>query len=169
MRQLLLAVLLSLLCPAMMMAGKGGDDDIYRYEIESFDGRVSSQTGSCVVKVWSYGKKENVTRNVCMKNAVHGVLFKGYAATSGRSADKGREALVPEGYAAHEAYFDEFFDSGDYLQYVQLTNNGQLTAGDVIKVSKREYKIGMVVTIDYDALRKRLEKDKIVKPLDFLF
>lgn len=164
----MLVMLLAVLCPLAAFAGKD-DDDLYRYELESYEGNVAATTGSCIVKVWSYGKKENVTRNVCMRNAVHGILFKGYGAAGDRSADKGRTALVPEGEAAHADYFDTFFDSGDYLQYVQLTNNGQLTAGDVIKISKREYKIGMVVVIDYDALRTRLEKDGIIKSLDYLF
>ena len=52
---------------------------------------------------------------------------------------------------------------------MQLTNKGELLAGDVIKMRKGGYKIGMVVMVNYDALRKRLENDKIIKGLDFLF
>lgn len=166
MKSLLLASLLFLLFPFMIMAG---NDKEYKYEIESYNGNVSAQSGSCIIKVWSYGKKEKVTRELCMKNAIHGILFKGYAVTGSRKADRGRKALVPEGYEAHKDYFDKFFDSGDFMQYVQLTNNGQLTAGDVIKISKREYKVGMVIIVDFDALRKRLENDKIIKPLNYLF
>ena len=163
----LTALILLLALPLALAADDR--EDMYRYELESFEGNMPVQAGSCIVKVWSYGKKEKVTRNECMKNAVHGILFKGYAKSSRRSADHGRKALVPEGYEAHKKYFDAFFDDGDYLQYVQLTNNGRLMAGDVIKIGKREYKVGMVVIINHDALRKRLEKDKIIKALDSLF
>lgn len=142
--------------------------NLYRYELESYEGQVAQGQGHTIIKVWSYGKKEELTKKNCMKNAIHGLLFKGFAASSNRAAEKGKEPLVPEGYAAHKEYFDTFFVS-DYLQYIQLTNNGQMMAGDIIMISKKEYKIGMVVMVDYDALRKRLEKDKIIKSLDFLF
>lgn len=145
------------------------DEDKYKYELDSFDGSVAAKEGYCIVKVWNYGKKERLTRDNCMRNAIHGILFKGYMATGNRMADKGKKPLVPEGYDAHKKYFDDFFESGDYLQYVQLTNNGQLNAGDVIKIDKKRYKVGMVVLINYNALRDRLEKDKIIKSLDFLF
>lgn len=145
------------------------DKNEYLYELESFEGRVAAEGGTCLVKVWNYGKREKITRKRCMENAVHGILFKGYAAANNLSADKGRKALVPEGYMAHKDYFDRFFSSGDYLQFVQLTNNGAINSQDLIKISKREYKIGMVVLISYDALRKRLEADQIIKRLDYLF
>lgn len=167
MKQLLFVLSLLLALPLTAWAADG--EDTYRYELESYEGNVPVQAGSCMVKVWSYGKKEKVTRRECMKNAVHGILFKGYAKADARSADHGRKALVPDGYEAHKKYFKDFFNSGDYLQYVQLTNNGQLTAGDVIKIAKKEYKVGMVVIVNYEALRKRLEKDGVIKALDYLF
>lgn len=150
-------------------AGNKVDKKEYLYEIESFEGNVPAQQGYCIIKVWNYGKREKITTNSCMENAVHGIIFKGYAGLGKTASDKGKKALVPEGYEAHKAYFDNFFNSGQYLQYVQLTNKGELLAGDVIKMRKGGYKIGMVVMVNYDALRKRLENDKIIKGLDFLF
>lgn len=132
----------------------------YKYEMEA-SANLAKNNKYCIVKVWSYGKKEDDTRKMCMRNAVHGILFKGYA---GSGADKGRRPLCPEGYEAHKKYFDNFF-IGDFMQYVQLTNNGAIAPGDMIKVAKKEYKVGMLVTVNYDELRKRLENDNIIQKL----
>lgn len=42
-------------------------------------------------------------------------------------------------------------------------------AGDVIKLKNNRYKIATVVMINLSALRKYLEGENIIKPLDFLF
>lgn len=164
-RLFLIVSLMFVLCA--VVDAKDKKEDTYRYELESYNGSMAQDDSKCIVRVWSYGKKEKVTRDVCMKNAVHGILFKGYPAFDNRST--GKDALVPEGYEAHKDYFDKFFNEGDYLQYVQLTNKGMPEPGSVIKISKKEYKVGMLVMISYSALRERLEKDGIIKALDFLF
>lgn len=143
--------------------------DQYRYEIESYQGDVSAAPGCVIIKVWNYGKKEQITRRLCIRNAVHGLIFKGYFALNARSADKGHSALCPEGYEAHKKYFDSFFKDEKFLKYVDSSNKGVLPSGDVIKIAKREYKIGMIVVVNFNALRKQLEKDGIVKSLDYLF
>ena len=132
----------------------------YRYELEATN-HVAKSAKYCIVKVWSYGTKEDDTRNLCMRNAIHGLLFKGY---EGVGANGTRRALCPEGYDAHKEYFDKFF-VGNYMQYVQLTNNGAVAPGDMIKISKKEYKVGMLVSVNIDELRKRLENDGIIKKL----
>ena len=136
----------------------------YKYEMEASNSTARNNK-FCIVKVWSYGTKEDDTRKMCMRNAVHGIIFKGYA---GSGSDKGRRPLCPEGYNAHKEYFDNFF-IGDYMQYVQLTNNGAIAPGDMIKVAKKEYKVGMLVTVNVDELRRRLENDNIIKKLGSMF
>lgn len=163
-----IAVLLFLLAATWLTTEAQGKKG-YHYEIQSYDGSVAADANFSIVKVWSYGKREKLTRRECAKNAVHGIIFKGYGAASMRSEDRGFKALCPEGYEAHEDYFDDFFSSGDYWQYVQESSNGELMATDVIKIARREYKVGMIVMVNTEALRKRLEKDGIIKKLDFLF
>lgn len=163
---------LILLCLTLSFAqlwakSKVKEAETYNYEIEAYSANSTVDASKCIIRVWSYGKKENATRDICMRNAVHGILFKGYAAFDFHSS--GKQALVPDGYDAHKEYFDQFFNSGDYKQFVQVTNKGMAEAGSVIKISKNEYKIGVVVMISYDALRKRLENDGIIKKMDFLF
>ena len=67
----------------------------------------------------------------------------------------------------HQAFFDAFFaEGGEYLKYVSSATDGQIAAADRLKVSKREYKIGAIVTVMTDLLRKRLEKEGIVRALN---
>ena len=147
---------------------KDEEENTYRYELENFtDGTMAN--GYIMVKVWNYGKKEKITRQTCMRNAVHGVIFKGVRGGKASGLNKGHAALCPDGYSAHTDYFDNFFGSGDYMQYVELTNNGNIQPGDRIKISSKEYKIGMVCIINFNALRDRLQKDGVSKGLNSLF
>lgn len=140
------------------------DATSYQYELENVRGGTSS-AGYIVVKVWSYGPRERLTKPKCMANAVHGILFKGVDADATGTAGP-VPAMVPGGYESNPTYFDNFF-MGDYLQYVQETNKG---FQDVIKLKKkREVKIGMLVKINTGALRKRLEKDGIKAGVQGLF
>lgn len=137
----------------------------WRYEIEVEN--VGLQ-GACNVKVWSYSKNPAVATEQTKKNAVHGMIFKGVADKTGI---KGKKPLVAdvtvEGKYAD--FFENFFaDGGEYMKYVAYTTTGQVAAGDVVKLGpkSREYKVGVVVTVQYDQLRKRLEQEGIVKKLN---
>ena len=147
---------------------KDEEENTYRYELENYTD-ATMPDGNIMVKVWNYGKKEKITRQTCMRNAVHGVLFKGVSGGRASGLSKGHAALCPDGYSAHTDYFDNFFNSGDYMKYVELTNNGNIQPEDRIKISSKEYKIGMVCIINFNALRDRLQKDGISKGLNSLF
>ena len=141
----------------------------YNYELSLSKENVAATAGFKVFKIWSYGKKKDLlTKDVCMRNAIHAVLFKGLAAS-----DVGTQgtfpALCPEGYDAHQEYFDGFFESGDYMQFVQLTSKGAQQAGDVIKTANKEWKVGLLVQINVNALRKRLEKDGVMQGARSIF
>lgn len=140
----------------------------YDYELSLVKENVSSASGFKVFKVWSYGKKkETLTNEIGMRNAIHGLLFKGLA-----SSDIGSQgnvpAMVPAGYESHREYFDLFFKSGEYKQFIQLTSKGAQQAGDVVKVGK-QYKVGLLVQVNVNALRKRLEKDGVVESARNIF
>lgn len=138
------------------------DTENWRYEIESVE--VGLQ-GTVVVKVWSYSSKPAIASSQARKNAVHGVVFKGLAAKDRIPAKK---PLVPDLDAQdkYADFFDSFFaDNGDFMRFVTLTNNGAVEAGDVMKVDKKTYKVGIVVTVNYGELRKALEEKGIVKKL----
>lgn len=140
----------------------------YDYELSLVKENVASTSGFKVFKVWSYGKKkEQLTNEIGMRNAIHGLLFKGLAA-SNIGTQGNVPALVPDGYESHREYFDLFFESGEYKQFIQLTSKGAQQAGDVIKVGK-QYKVGLLVQVNLNALRKRLEKDGIVESATNIF
>lgn len=161
-----LTLLLGLLFLATPSNARDKDEEMYNYELEGASGSFQLQAGWNVVKVWSIGKRESLTKENCMRNAIHGIMFKGFPGYNGNS---GIKALVPEGYEAHKDFFDDFFESGKFKQFVQLTNNGMLQAGDVISLEKKRYKIGMIVMVNTNALREYLEQANIAKGLDFLF
>lgn len=165
--KLIVFALVAMFSVAGFADSKKKKDKVYKYELVCNKGGAQAKDKNYkTVKVYSYGKKSDDAREACQENAVHGILFKGYA---GEGSDSGMRALCPEGYEAHKKYFDDFFENGYWRQYVQLTNNGAIAPGDMIQVAKKEYKVGMLVTINVTELRRRLEQDGIIKSMNSLF
>ena len=139
------------------------DTKIWRYDLEC---EGIAKQGSKLVKVWSYSKNPKHAISRGMKNAVHGIVFKGYA--GGGQGCTPLKPLVKDTDIEEKfkTFFDAFFaDGGEYLKYVSAATDGSIAAGDRLKVSRREYKIGVIVTIQFNQLRKRLEKEGIVRSL----
>lgn len=131
------------------------DTQAYRYEIECAG---NAQPGSYLVKVWSYSKKASVAENQCRKNAVHGVLFKGFGGGNGCIAQR---AIVntPGAEDANKAYFDQFFgEGGEFMKYASIVAG----TTEMVKVGK-EYKVGNVVNVRKDDLRKAMEHAGVIK------
>ena len=133
----------------------------WRYEIEP----VSIGTkGSYLVKVWSYSKKAVVATEQAKKNAIHGVVFRGFTGMNGVSA-KAPLANSPNLEVEKKEFFDGFFaNGGKYMKYVSITNDGSIAAKDRLKVGK-EYKIGVIVSVAVDELRKDLEDAGMIRKL----
>lgn len=163
--------ILLMIAAALMIGGTAmAKDDVpdYDYELSLAKENIAATSGFKVFKVWSFGKKkEALTQEIGMRNAIHGLLFKGLVA-----ADVGSQgnvpALVPDGYDSHKEYFDVFFANGEFKQFIQLTSRGAQQAGDVVKVGKK-YKVGLLVQVNLSALRKRLEKDGIIESAKGMF
>ncbi|MBQ2373110.1 MAG: hypothetical protein II289_08065 [Bacteroidales bacterium] len=129
----------------------------FQYEIS---GVSNGAQGSYLVKVWTYSLKKYADIEECKKNAVHGVLFKGYA---GSGNVRPQQPLVREvgAEAKYADFFNAFFaNGGEYNKYVTVTMGSQ----EVVKVGK-EYKIGLIVSVSKDQLRKALEAAGVVKAL----
>lgn len=95
---------------------------------------------------------------------MHGIVFKGFPSKDGVA---GQRALAQNPNIEQEKaeFFDDFFkDGGKYQKYVSLANHGAIGAGDRIKIGK-EYKIGVIVSVNVAALRKDLEDAGIIKGL----
>ena len=137
------------------------DTKDWRYEIECVS--VGAE-GSYLIKVWSYSKKPTIAIEQAKKNAVHGIIFKGF---SGSGAGCTQKPLTnnPDLEQEKDVFFKDFFaDGGKYMKYVNVSGDGSINAEDILKVGK-EYKIGVVVSISKDLLRKDLEAAGIIKAL----
>jgi len=133
----------------------------WRYEIEAAG---TGTQGNYQVKVWTYSKNPETAIEQAKKNSVHGIIFKGFP---DKDRIKGQKALAqnPNLEQEKEDFFKPFFqDGGKYQKFVSLVNNGAIGPGDRLKIGK-EYKIGVVVSVNVAALRKDLEDAGIIKGL----
>lgn len=135
------------------------DTEAWRYELEAVSTGVQ---GNYIVKVWSYSKKPAVAIEQAKKNAVHGIIFQGFA---GKQGIPGQKPLTSNVNLLDEKadFFDPFFaDGGKYMKFVSQSADGSVGAGDRMKVGK-EYKIGVIVSVNVSALRKDLESAGVIK------
>lgn len=140
-------------------------NSVYNYEIQVL---TVGMDGTKVYKVWGYGKKVDDAIINAKKSAVAAAIFKDIPGSSGV---EGSPAICRKSNAAekHADYFDSFFSAGGkYLNYVNLTNDGTPAGKDRIKM-KKGYKVGIIVQVLYDNLRKDLENAGIVKPMNYGF
>ncbi len=136
------------------------DTENWRYEIECVG---IGKPGTKVIKVWSYSKKAKIAIAQAKKNAVHGIIFQGYAGGGQGCTSQRPLARNPALEQEKQEFFDNFFNinGGKYMKFV--SNSGDSTP-TVTKVGK-EYKIGIVVTVMSSALRKDLEAAGVIKGL----
>jgi len=129
----------------------------FRYEITCEGVGVQ---GTYLVKVWSFSKKPTVAAEQSKKNAVHGILFKGFAGNGQKCPSQRAIAPNPTIEQDHTDFFRKFFSNGgDYMKYVNVSGGTE-----VLKVGK-EYKVGVVVSVSKDQLRKDLEAAGVIKGL----
>jgi len=144
---------------------KDADEDTanWRYEI---DCQATGKDGMSLVKIWSYSKSPQVAAEQAKKNAVHGIIFKGVPQGARGCVSQpplSRNSNLEE---EHQAYFNSFFaNGGKFEKFVTLTTNGAVAAGDRIKISRKEYKIGIIVSVNKKLLRKELEDAGIIRGL----
>ncbi|MFI3277313.1 MAG: hypothetical protein SNH28_00710 [Rikenellaceae bacterium] len=130
----------------------------WNYEIEPIE-RVAKQ-GSVVVKVSSVAATPSMAASQAYKNAIHGVIFKGIPAV-GRIPMR-RPMMDAVAAQKHKAFFDEFFrDGGAYMAYATSAK----VENSILRISKKEFKVGVYVVINYDELRRSLEKAGVIRGL----
>ncbi len=118
--------------------------------------------GVKLIKVYAYGKKVDDAIQKAKRSAVHACIFKGVAGQVKVDPIVNDATAIQEKY---KDYFDKFFSpTGDYLKYVALSTDGEPSGEDRMKV-KGGFKIGVAVAVQYDQLRKDLEKEGIAKKL----
>ena len=141
------------------------DTHQFRYEIECIG---EGKGGTYAIKVFSYSKKPNIAIEAAKRNAVHGIIFKGLA--SGDCENKPALARNPNLENEKSDFFKSFFaDGGRYSKFVTTSTDGAIEAGDITKVSKKEFKVGVNVSVNVTLLRKELESAGIIKGLSNMF
>jgi len=132
--------------------------EAYRYELVCAGTGVQ---GTYLVKVWTYAKNSDIAFEQSKKNAVHGVIFKGFTGNSIDGCTSQRPmAANPTIEQEQSDFFKKFFGKGgDYMKYVSVSGGREM-----VKVGN-EYKVGVVVSVAKDQLRKDLEAAGIIKGL----
>lgn len=129
-----------------------------QYEIV---GAGSGTQGTYLVKVYVVSKKNKPDLELLKKCAVHGVLFKGFTVANSRVTQKplAGSALAEQ---QNTDFFEPFFaDGGAYANYVSMVT----AQYDVVKMQKKQYRIGATFSVSKDQLRKDLEKAGVLKGL----
>ena len=90
--------------------------DQFRYELECAGNGVQ---GTYLVKVWSFATNPHVAAKECKKNAVHGVIFKGFMGENGCVSQK---AIVNTGIFIYCSAFILFIlvEINDFLQMITI-------------------------------------------------
>lgn len=128
------------------------DTHQFRYEASCLGAAVD---GNYAIKIFSYSKKPKIAIEAAKKNAVHAIIFKGI-----NNGECSYPALVKGANAEQEYadFFNSFFaDGGGYMKYVSTSGDGRVKPSDVTMVSKKEYKIGVNVSVQKDILREALK------------
>ena len=134
----------------------------YNYEIEALG---VGQDGTKVFKIWGYGSTVGEAVMSAKADAVAACIFKGLTGGAG-SAPTPPICTETNIEVTKSDYFEKFFElGGKYLQYVAVTNDGNPSGADRIKI-KKGFKVAIYVQVMYDALRRQLESDGIARRLD---
>ena len=150
---------------ATAQAGRKADKDtkLWRYEVQCVG--VGNE-GTKLIKVFSYSKKADVAIDQAKKNAVHAMIFQGYNGNSGSGCPTQKPLTNNPGLEQEKSeYFDSFFaDGGKYMKFVSVSGDGSVASEDRMKVGK-EYKVGVILSVNAALLRKDLESAGIIKSL----
>jgi hypothetical protein len=135
----------------------------WRYEIQC--GGIGAD-GYYLIKIFTYSSKRKLPMEQAKKNAVHGVLFKGFPGDnlSGCATQK-PICTNPNIEFEKKEFFDTFFaDGGAYMKFVADSSDGNIDPDDSMKVGK-EFKVGILVSVNKSELRKYLEAAGIIRGL----
>lgn len=158
MKKQILFILMALLFGLVQAEAKGSSGDALSYEIE---GAGTGMQGTYLVKVWVLSSKNNPGDEELMKCAVHGVLFRGFSNKELRQSQRPL-AGSPIVEQQHADFFKDFFsDGGSYKAYATMVGGNR----EVLKIAKKKYKVGAVVTVNKDMLLKDLQTAGVVKGL----
>lgn len=125
--------------------------------------------GTKYVKVWATAKKVEDAIIEARRLAVAAAIFGGIPGSGNRIQATPALCSDSNAYMDNKSYFDNFFYLGsEFLGYAVQTSDGVPSGVDRLKV-KGGYKVGIKVQIMHSNLRKKLEKDGIIRALNYGF
>ena len=112
-------------------------------------------------------KGPQIAADVAAECAVYGVIFRGSTA-SGRNP--AQTPLLKSKSLSEEqiAYFDNFFQSKQYQQYITEEAKNNIKIVKIVKI-KKEYRAEVIVSLNKRKLRRDLETDGIIEKLGQIF
>lgn len=120
--------------------------------------------GTKLIKVYATHKNKNKAIAEAKKAAIEVVIFSGIPSAGTVSGTPALCSIADE--QKNASFFEKFFEpGGQFLRYVNITSDND---PDITKV-KGGYKVGIVVQVLYDNLRKDLESAGIAKSLSYGF
>ncbi len=118
--------------------------------------------GNCIVLVSESGISVNAATDAALKTAVYYLLFNGIQGST-KNRIHPVPPLITNGGVRDEKrdYFNSFFKDSHYRNYAETIS------GTIPKVTKTSsgYNVSVSVILKKEQLRKKLEKDNIIKSL----
>lgn len=134
----------------------------WTYEVECVN---TATEGNYLLKIFSYNKNQKLAINEAKRNAVHSVIFRGFASNA-NCYQQSPLAASPGIEEQYKDYFRTFFaDGGKYLKFATNSNDGSIAPEDRLKVGN-QYKIGITISVQKDLLRQELEQAGVIRRLD---
>jgi len=134
---------------------------IYNAQVECI---AVGSPGTFALKVGVSQRKKKVDYDKAKRAAVFSVIFNGVP--GGSNGCYPQDPLLNEdAFEKNFAYFQDFFDTGKFVQFVSLSNEEYIES---IKM-KKGYKLRMDVVIRYDNLKEKLKRDGMLSGLDSYF
>ena len=162
MKRILLILTCALLTCCTLMAKTPKAPEV---TLVSIEGEGVGNGGRPLLTVTCSAKKaDKVTDDELRRCAVSGILFRGYSDRSRSGmidSSTNHQALCKsDAEAAHADYFQDFFEGGAANSFVDIVP-------DTRKVTRnwKNYYVSQSVRVNVPALRKKLEKDGIIKSL----
>ena len=112
---------------------------------------ATAAQGTKVIKVFTEVSKSQEAIDKSAMLAVHAVLFKGIVCTDGTSQSTSKMSKF--NYEDKKEWFDNFFKSGKFKDFVANTNS-VINSEDRLKLPSGKVKVGVSVQVSYESLKK---------------
>ncbi len=136
------------------------------YAIEQKRGGIN---GTKVVKSWAVAKNADKAIEKAKENAIAAAIFTGYQANPNPSIGAYEVPALcsnpEETFYNNQDFFEDFFTGKVYLNYVHEVNSAYPSGENNISTPSGR-RVGILLVVEYSALRKHLEDAHIIKGLN---